>query len=64
MRLPVDAVISPTKIAKYLLAWRPENDKPPFLAQVGYDVADADRLAHDIRSQLLPLDTAFEEETE
>lgn len=64
MRLPVDAVISPTKIANYLLAWRPENDKSQFLAQAGYHAADPDRLADDIRRQLLPLEADFEEETE
>ncbi len=64
MRLPVDAVISPTKIANYLLAWRPENDKSEFLAQAGYDAADSDRLADDIRTQLLPLEGELEEETE
>jgi hypothetical protein len=64
MRLPVDAVISPTKVANYLLAWRPENDKSRFLAQAGYDAADPDRLADDIRRQLLPLEAEFEEETD
>ena len=32
MRLPVDAAIAPAKIANYLLARRPENDKSQFLA--------------------------------
>ena len=64
MRLPVDAVISPTKIANYLLAWRLENDKSQFLSQAGYDAADPDRLGDDIRSQLLPLEAEFEEKTE
>jgi hypothetical protein len=64
MRLPVDAVISPTKVANYLLAWRPENDKSQFLAQAGYHSADPDRLADDIRQQLLPLEAEFEEETD
>ena len=61
MGLPVDAVISPTKIANYLLAWRLENDKSQFLSQAGYDAADPDRLGDDIRSQLLPLEAEFEE---
>jgi hypothetical protein len=34
------------------------------LAQAGYDSAQANLLAENIRSQLLPLDAKFEEKTE
>ncbi len=64
MKLPSDAVIARVKVTAYLLTWRPENDKSPFLAQAGYTVADADRLAGDIHAQLLPLEAVFEETTE
>ena len=49
MKLPADALIAPEKLTRYLLRWRPEN---------------ADRLRHDIQTQLLPLDAEFLEPTE
>jgi len=64
MILPADAVIARAKVVSYLLAWRRENDKSEFLLQAGYTAADADRLADDIRRQLLPREAEFEETTE
>jgi hypothetical protein len=64
MILPADALIARPKMVSYLLAWRPENDKSEFLAQAGYTSEDADRLANDIRRELLPLEAQFEETTE
>jgi hypothetical protein len=64
MNLPIDAVIAIEKIANYLLQWRPENDKSRFLAQAGYTEPDADRLAEDIRRQLLALEAEFQETTD
>lgn len=64
MKLSVDALITREKIANYLLIWRPENDKSQFLAQAGYTERDADRLAEDIRRQLLSQDAKFEKTTE
>lgn len=64
MKLPTDALIAPEKISHYLLRWRPEDDKSAFLARAGYTADQAERLRHDIRSQLLPLAAAFLELTE
>jgi len=64
MILPTEAVIARAKVVSYLLAWRPENDKSEFLAKAGYTAADGDRLADDIRRQLLPREAQFEETTE
>lgn len=64
MKLSSDASITREKIANYLLIWRPENDKSQFLAQAGYTQPDADRLAKDIREQLLSQDAQFEKTTE
>jgi hypothetical protein len=64
MMLPADALIARAKMVSYLLAWRRENDKSEFLAQAGYTAENADRLADDIRLQLLPLEAQIEETTE
>jgi hypothetical protein len=64
VKLPADAVIAKRKVANYLLAWRPENDKSQFLAQAGYTTEHADQLADDIRRQLLSREAEFEESTE
>ena len=64
MKLACNALIAKEKITGYLLAWRPENDKSQFLALAGYTIAQPDRLADDIRTQLLPLDAQLEETTE
>jgi len=64
MNLPEDTIIGAAKLTNYLLQWRAENDKSQFLAQAGYTGADANRLAEDIRHQLLPLECEFVETTE
>lgn len=64
MKLPSDSIIAIEKMANYLLQWRPENDKSQFLAQAGYTKQHADRLASNIRRQLLTLEAEFEETTE
>jgi hypothetical protein len=40
MKLPGDAVIANDKLVRYLLKWRPENDKSLYLAQAGYTAAN------------------------
>lgn len=64
MKLPSDTVIAANKLTDYLLQWRPENDKSQFLAQAGYTAADANKLADDIREQLLCRECEFVETTE
>jgi len=64
VKLLADAFIAPEKISRYLLRWRPEDDKSSFLARAGYTAEQSERLRQDIRSQLLPLDAEFLEVTE
>ena len=64
MKLPADSLIAPEKLTRYLLRWRPEDDKSAFLARAGYTLENADRLRQDIQSQLLPLDAEFLEPTD
>jgi len=56
MKLSADTIIPPEKISRYLLRPLEESDKSGFLALAGYAPGLADRLLHDIRHQLLPLD--------
>ena len=64
MKLPEDTAIARTKLHQYLLRHREEDDKSGFLALAGYTLDTADRLMHDIRTQLLPLDAEFFDWTE
>lgn len=64
MKLSADALIAPEKLSRYLLRWRPEDDKSAFLARAGYTLENADQLRQDIRSQLLSLDAEYLELTE
>jgi Domain of unknown function (DUF6883) len=64
MKLPEDTAIARTKLDEYLLRHRDEDDKSGFLALAGYTLDNADRLMHDIRTQLLPLDAEFFDWTE
>lgn len=36
MKIPVDAIIPEAKLTKYLLVYKPRNDKSQFLAQAGF----------------------------
>ena len=36
MKIPVDAIIPEPKLTKYLLVFKPRNDKSQFLAQAGF----------------------------
>ncbi len=51
MKLPPNSTIAPEKITRYLLQWRPENDKSAFLARAGYKSDEGQQLIHDIRTQ-------------
>ena len=63
MKLPQDAIIAAEKLTLYLLQWQPENDKSGFLARAGYELANWQQLAMDLRQQLLPLDAQLQETT-
>ncbi len=56
MKLPADATIAPQKLTDYLLVPQTRGDKSAFLKRAGYTSENADRLLHDLRTQLLPLD--------
>jgi hypothetical protein len=64
MKLPADTIIVRRKVTEYLLRHRAEDDKSGFLALAGYTPDHADRLLVDLRTQLLPLDAKFFEDTE
>ena len=64
MKLPADTIIARRKLDEYLLRHRAEDDKSGYLALAGYTLENAERLIHDIRTQLLPLDAQLFDETE
>lgn len=64
MKLPDDTVIARRKLDEYLLRHRDEDDKSGFLALAGYTLENMDRLLNDLRTQLLPLDAEFFDQTE
>lgn len=55
MRLPADTVIPDGKITKYLLVRRARGDKSVWLESAGYSLDAPERLAADLRMQLLSL---------
>jgi len=56
MKLPTDSEISMKKLTHYLLVPRSKSDKSGWLERGGYTQDNPQRLADDIRSQLLILD--------
>ena len=44
VKIPVDAIIPEAKLTKYLLAFKPRNDKSRFLAKAGFTVENSQRL--------------------
>ena len=64
MKLPANAVIASEKLTGYLLRKLPENDKSGFLAQAGYTLNNPERLATDLRNQILIHEAEFRESTE
>jgi hypothetical protein len=49
MKIPADAIIPPQKLTRYLLVFKEVDDKSKFLAQAGFDAADAHVLEAAIR---------------
>ena len=64
MNLPANAIIARRKVTEYLLQARDEGDKAAFLAVAGYTFEHADRPLNDLRTELLPLQAGFIEDTE
>jgi hypothetical protein len=62
MRIPANAIIPSDKLARYLLAPRPWDDKSKFLAQAGFELADPARLEDAIR-RLAAIHEAVEDGT-
>ena len=44
MKIPVDAIIPEAKLTKYLLFFKPRNDKSRFLARAGFTVENSQTL--------------------
>lgn len=53
MKLPPDSLIATEKLTHYLLVRQEVSDKSAFLARGGYTLENAERLMHDLRSQVL-----------
>jgi hypothetical protein len=64
MKLPPDSIIARSKVTHYLLAWQPRGDKSRFLQLAGYNSTMADKLIHDIRTQILIHEAVATEVTE
>jgi len=61
MKLPDDAIIAEEKLTKYLLVWRPRNDKSGYLAQAGYELSNWDLLKADLEQLASSADAEVEE---
>ena len=64
MKLPADTVIARRKLDEYLLRHLDEDDKSGFLSLAGYTLENPDQLMNDLRTQLLPLEAEFFDQTE
>lgn len=51
--LNINAVIPEAKLTRYLLVWKPKDDKSGFLAQAGYTLDNWQQLERDLRSLLM-----------
>jgi hypothetical protein len=51
MKLPIDALIAPEKLTRYLLVKRVVGDKSDFLKQAGYALDNPMQLEEDIRQR-------------
>jgi len=49
MKIPPDAIIPASKLTRYLLVWRDEDDKSKFLAQAGFTLGNPQDLEAAIR---------------
>ncbi|MGL5795657.1 MAG: DUF6883 domain-containing protein [Waterburya sp.] len=62
MKIPTDAIISESKLTKYLLVFKPRNDKSQFLAQAGFSLDNWQALEIAIRQLNLTVE-AFRDRT-
>jgi hypothetical protein len=63
VKLPEDVTIAPAKLNRYLLIWRPADDKSKFLASAGYTIENWPQLEADLRCQILPLNAVLSRDT-
>jgi hypothetical protein len=64
VKIPFDAVIHPDKLGKYLLAFRPKNDKSRFLAQVGFTSTNPFELERALRRLTAEYDAVLDRRNE
>lgn len=64
MKLPLDSEIREEKLTEYLLKPRERNDKSKFLTKLGYGQTNWQELREDIRTQILPHEAFFAENTD
>ena len=62
MKIPVDAVIAPEKLTRYLLLFREEDDKSKFLSIAGYTLDNPDELETALRDHIQESE-AFEQKS-
>jgi hypothetical protein len=62
MKIPPDAIIAESKLTKYLLVFKPRNDKSQFLAQAGFSSSNPKALEVAIRQLNLTVE-AFRDRT-
>ena len=64
MKLPIDTVIAPEKLTKYLLVQREFDDKSQFLQQAGYTLDNWEQFEADLRLHVLPAEATVIEHTD
>lgn len=52
MKIPVEAVIAPEKLTRYLLIFREEDDKSKFLSMAGFTLDNPDELEAALRTHI------------
>jgi hypothetical protein len=50
MKIPSDAIIAVEKLTRYLLVFKPQDDKSQFLAQAGFTLENPEELEKAIRT--------------
>jgi len=61
MKLPIDSIIAPEKLTRYLLVFNEQSDKSKFLEKGGYSLDNWEALEADLRD-LLKIDAVFQKE--
>ena len=64
MRIPPDALIAEDKLVRYLLVWRPADDKSQFLAQAGFMLDSPEALRQALRALAALTEAVCDEDNE